>query len=145
MRVLGSALLMCAAALLTGCSATGVSSGTNAVPPFKSPGLIVVLPASDTSATMDAVVSGIAARKAAAAERARKVALALAAKAAAQERARLAARAATRRMSRTASAHAVPTKHVLTEAEKAAAMKAIAEEMISKNPQPPFIDPRRGW
>jgi len=103
--------------------------------------LTSVMPSLDSSASMDHVVAGIAARKAAEEARVRAIAEAQArqrAKALAEREAPEAAQA-SHYTPRRRYAAAPKKKHELTEAEKAAAMKALAIKRANEYPPPVII------
>jgi len=131
--------LACCLVLMTGCTPASEkpvqSAGSTQHRVFATPGLSAVLPSADTSTSMDALVSGIAARKEAEAAKARAIAAAKAkarAEALAKREAREAALASRSAGTRRYAA-AKPGKHEPTMAEKAAAAKALALKRANKN------------
>jgi len=127
----------CCVALLAGCvPASDVPAESGRKGTFASPSLSQLLPSGDTSATMDALVSGIAARKAAEAAKVRAIAVARAKKARAEALAKSEARAAGLAARSTGTRKYVAPKstwHEPTEAEKAAAARAHALEHAKEN------------
>jgi len=127
--------LGCCLVLIGGCTqAAEESSGPVLETTFASPKLTSMLPSLDSSASMDVLVSSIAARKAAEEARVRAIAQAKARKRAAlaARRAQAARTAARRTSSRTYTAPST-TWTPPTEAEKAAAARARALKKAQEN------------